>query len=149
MRGGDEAMLCGLLHDIGKLMMLQYDYALYRRVAEEAAEQDPLKLEQELYGYTHAQIGALVAKRWHLPEEIVYVIHNHHNAGMVDKHLFIVRLVDVASELAKANSGGMVIDAECKLASYESVIALQLSFSQLQDAATSALTKLGTMRDLV
>lgn len=145
MRGGDEAFLCGLLHDIGKLLMLRHDEKLYAQTREAPAEGETLELEKELFGYNHAQIGALVTKRWGLPEEISHAIYSHHQPSEAAQHVYMARLVDVGSQLAHAGEDGDLTAHEAGLSSSESVIALRLTWPQLVDAWTNSESKLGEM----
>ena len=69
----------GLLHDIGKLTMLQYDVDLYKKVIE-LIENENLKdveAEKEIYGVNHNEVGAGIAKMWNLPKEPSDVIKYH------------------------------------------------------------------------
>jgi putative nucleotidyltransferase with HDIG domain len=77
----DEAFVGGLVHDIGKLLMLfqaEKEYGeVMRTVYAGAAE--PLEAEQDAFGFDHTEIGALVLEKWRLPEELVEAIGCHHN----------------------------------------------------------------------
>jgi putative nucleotidyltransferase with HDIG domain len=145
MRGSDEAFLCGLLHDIGKLVMLKHHEELYARLDEVVNEEESLMLEQELYGYTHAQVGALITKHWGLPEEIGYAIYSHHQPSEARQHQFMARLVDVANQLAHAGENGELTEEKEILDLSESVVALQLTVPQLYEAWNKAETKIGEM----
>lgn len=81
--GGEEAFLCGLLHDIGKLLFLRHDPALYRIKSQEEEIDDYELIEREIstYGFSHAQLGWLAAGQWDLPVNICEVIACHHYAG--------------------------------------------------------------------
>lgn len=147
MLGGDEAFLCGLLHDIGKLVMFRHDEGIFAQVNEMADEQQSLSMEQELYGYTHAQVGALICKRWGLPEEISYAVYSHHQPGEASQHVYMARLVDVANQLAHAAEEGELEAHEEYLSLSESVIALRLTFPQLQEAWGKAEAKLDEMME--
>lgn len=133
MRGAEETFLCGLLHDIGKLLLLRHDAELYAEVASEVNDQKRAILEQDVYGCTHAQIGALAARRWNLPDTVSHVINNHHIPSEAGQAVFITRAIAVADELAYA--GGVPDDPEAKekfLAS-ESVSSLRLNEDQLRE----------------
>lgn len=71
----DEAFLCGLLHDIGKLIVLKlaHDYEKQHRtkVAPEIVE---LAMVER-----HAAMGALALRRWKLPESLDEPIMFHHD----------------------------------------------------------------------
>lgn len=76
----DEAYVCGLLHDLGEIVLidnLREPYVMMWRLA--LAENVPLHvLEQRSFGFTHAMIGGRVATRWGLPEQVVHAITYHH-----------------------------------------------------------------------
>ncbi len=133
MRGGEEAFLCGLLHDIGKLLLLRHDAQLYAQVAECDDEQEMLQREQTIYGYTHAQIGALVAKRWNLPEEVSHAIYYHHQPSSAGQAMLTASTVDVADAVSNRAGIGLRRTSEGNLSETESVIALRLSEEQLQE----------------
>jgi HD-like signal output (HDOD) protein len=70
----------GLLHDIGKLVMASADPREYRMVENIAfaAEADQCAVEAEIFGCTHAEIGAYLLGLWGLPEHIVEAVAWHH-----------------------------------------------------------------------
>src|SRR5689334_19523919 len=100
LRGLEEGFLCGLLHDIGRLMLLRHDPTSYKQLLEVADEQELLTAEAEMYGYTHAQIGALAAKRWNLPDELSHTIFHHHNPGQAVTGILMARVVDLADSIS-------------------------------------------------
>ena len=76
----EEMYSCGLLHDFGKLIMIQSgddDYAAL--VVEYAHQPDVMHLkERELYGFDHAVLGAHMFSEWKIPEPLPRVIALHH-----------------------------------------------------------------------
>ena len=145
LRSSDEAFLCGLLHDIGKLLMMRHDEKLFMQVNEIRHEAQSLESEKELFGYTHAQLGALMTKRWGLPEEIGFAIYSHHQPSEANQHVYMARLVDVGNQLAHAATEGDLEAHEEMLSSAESVIALKFTWPQLQEAWARAASKMGEM----
>jgi HD-like signal output (HDOD) protein len=79
----DEMYICGLLHDIGQVVLVDNLEDDYLRLVE-TARQDRRTLcaveEQEL-GTTHAEIGALVAASWGFPASVEMAIRFHHAPG--------------------------------------------------------------------
>jgi putative nucleotidyltransferase with HDIG domain len=132
MRGVEEAFLCGLLHDIGKLLLLRYDQKLFAPTLEIEDEQQLLECERATYGYTHAQVGGLVARRWGLPEEVYYTILNHHQPGEAGQSMVMARVVDVADGMANGSGRGVRPAAARDLALTESAIALDLTEEKIQ-----------------
>jgi putative nucleotidyltransferase with HDIG domain len=132
LRGTDQGFICGLLHDIGKLLLLRYDLDAYQQLVSNVEETDFLAAEVAMFGYTHAQVGALVAKRWNLPDAICSAIYHHHQPGQNAQSMAMARVIEVADELANKAGVGFRAAVEGDLAASESAIALQLSAPQLE-----------------
>lgn len=76
----DEAFLLGLLHDLGKLILMRQvakDYSKLVGLTKEG--RTFVDVEQEHLGFTHALIGALVAKKWNFSLETCQIILHHHD----------------------------------------------------------------------
>lgn len=76
----DHALVAGLLHDAGKLVLAvncptQYVEAL-RRAREEGIECPDA--ERDVLGGTHAQVGAYLLGLWGLPDPVVEAVAFHH-----------------------------------------------------------------------
>jgi len=71
----EEAFLCGLLHDIGKLVILKraHEYRRQHPGALSDGEVDCTLARQ------HPAAGALVVQRWKLPEGLAAPILHHHD----------------------------------------------------------------------
>ena len=81
-RGGtepEEAFTAALLQDIALPVLLREWFELYREVYEDWEKgRAPLhKLEEERLGWTHAEAGAWIARRWRLPEVLACSIALH------------------------------------------------------------------------
>ena len=76
----EDYYTCGLLHDVGKVILLEglgEDYFEILRHAR--ASQHALHLSEEAtLGFTHVHVGSLLAARWKLPEPIATAIQFHH-----------------------------------------------------------------------
>lgn len=70
----------GLLHDVGKIVLNEYVATEYAQIAALVANEQLTFFEAEgrVLGFTHAEVGALVAERWGLPRPIVDGIRYHH-----------------------------------------------------------------------
>ncbi len=67
----DEAFLCGLLGDIGLLVMAECMDGELERVLERSGGAWPtLELEREMLGFDHAELGMAVLRSWGLPARI-------------------------------------------------------------------------------
>lgn len=76
----DDALLAGLLHNIGELVLVANLPEEYVAVRERAAhgEVDVLEAERQVFGATHAEIGAYLLGLWALPDPIVEAVAFHH-----------------------------------------------------------------------
>jgi len=76
-----SASLFGMLHDIGKLVILHIEdedklKQLHESIAQGTAS---LKAEWEILGYTHIDAGMMLALHWKLPRSIHHFIYFHHH----------------------------------------------------------------------
>jgi HD-like signal output (HDOD) protein len=78
----EESFTIGLLHDVGKILLLAEMPEEYRRVVErtEGSRHSYRELEMEFAGCTHDQIGAYLMAIWGLPESIVHGVGCHHDS---------------------------------------------------------------------
>ncbi len=77
---GDDAYLCGILHDLGIIIEEQIDQDSFFQVWQECDSEGRLPLLEKKYlGTRHPQIGYLLTEDWQMPEELLEAIRNHHN----------------------------------------------------------------------
>ncbi len=76
----DHAFLAGLLHDTGKLILAVNLPGEYREVLSlsEAGAMSSRDAELQVFGATHAEVGAYLLGIWGLPEAIVEAVAFHH-----------------------------------------------------------------------
>ncbi|GAX59515.1 signal transduction protein [Candidatus Scalindua japonica] len=87
----EEAMVAGLLHDIGKLLMLTIpDH--YKQIQTFKGDMgcDDLTAEHEVLNTSHAEMGAYLLGLWGLPIGIVESIAFHHHPSRLIGHEFDV-----------------------------------------------------------
>lgn len=110
------AYTSGLLHDIGKLVLVNYfpdDYApvLDKVEAEESFLYDA---EMEVLGFTHCDISEWLCSRWNFPEKLIDLIVSHHaplfSGDEIEAENMVVRLADmVCNRLEIGNSGNTML----------------------------------------
>lgn len=75
----EEAFICGILHDIGKLVLTQKlsgEYALVRQSIEVGEDWCPHEKEQ--FGFTHVDVGVVLLEKWNFPRALVEAVGMHH-----------------------------------------------------------------------
>jgi putative nucleotidyltransferase with HDIG domain len=77
----EEAFTCGLLHDVGKLILNEIDPPMLIEIVKQAAARkcSYITIERELDIPTHAFIGEVIATKWGLPQIIRQAIRYHHH----------------------------------------------------------------------
>ena len=79
----DQAFTAGLLHDVGKLLLVAQFADGYREVLRQAREQPrPVyQIEADGLQVTHAEIGGCLLGLWGLPPRLVEAVTLHHTPG--------------------------------------------------------------------
>ena len=77
----EDAFTAGVLHDIGRLVLNQYEPEAFGRAVWIAINDGvPLNVaEEQVFGYGHAELGAQLAQRWNFPEELCEAIAGHND----------------------------------------------------------------------
>ncbi|MDQ8187631.1 HDOD domain-containing protein [Pelagicoccus sp. SDUM812002] len=79
-KAGEEAYTAGLMHDIGKLILLDavpQEFAEARKLANETSISQA-EAETQIIGCNHAEIGAYVLARWGMPTSLTEAVALHH-----------------------------------------------------------------------
>ncbi len=84
----EEVFLAGLLHDIGKVVLNNNVPDKFSMVMEEVYNTGCTftEMEKDVFGFTHAEVGRLVVKKWNLSQELEEVIRFHHEPERADKN---------------------------------------------------------------
>ncbi len=99
----ENEFIGGLLHDIGKLAMIQYNSNDYKRVVDLVINgATDLEAEMQVFGATHIEVGTEIAKLWKLPHELTTIITHHHQPSAAPEFkelVAAVRIPDMLSEV--------------------------------------------------
>lgn len=103
----EEAFTAGLLHDIGKLVLMGYLGPEYSHVLNEAATaRRPLhQVEREMLGVDHDDIGRELCNRWKLSDTFQSALSVHKD-GEADALKRIVQTANAASKAAQVGRSG-------------------------------------------
>jgi len=130
--GGDVLLVAGLLQDSGQLVLASRAASRFGIALSTAhARKQPLQeLEVDLFGASHAEIGAYLLGLWGLPQRVVNTVGNHLEPQRVGNRVF-----DAAAALYVANL--LVVDPDVPALDEvpPHTIALDLGFLRLVGVA--------------
>jgi putative nucleotidyltransferase with HDIG domain len=107
----EELFVGGLLHDIGRVVQKQFLAEDFEKLMVNVITTDSLiyKKEKRVIGYTHTEVGMLLAKKWKMTEKIINIIAYHHRpllSTAFAKEAAIVNLADIIIRSLSIGSGG-------------------------------------------
>ncbi|MFH1844449.1 MAG: HDOD domain-containing protein [bacterium] len=133
----EEAFLAGLMHDIGKLVLNHQAAEQFDEIVQIVYNENRMfvETEQELLGFDHTQVGALLVNKWKLSPLMEASIAHHHDPAnfMPDNPLLLY--LDLANNLCKRQGIGFVENAALDLQSCRSNQILQIPSEVLDSIA--------------
>ncbi len=93
-----EVFSAGLLHDIGRVVLLTLDKEKYLQIID---SDDLIIQELDYFGIHHPSIGAEFLRRAYLPESLVYAVRYHHTPSKAEKYKKMVSVVSFAEALSR------------------------------------------------
>lgn len=89
----------GLLHDIGKVVLNEHVGEKFAEIVQRVNDDQVsfTEAEIEVLGYSHEQIGGMIAENWKLPDTIVRCVRYHHSPGELDPPDPLVDVVYLAN----------------------------------------------------
>lgn len=142
----EEAFICGLLHDIGKLVLSQNFAQRYKKVEEKVVKEDfsYREAEGEIFGFDHAQVGALLVKKWNFSQELEKVIEFHHEPSKAKGIVELAAITNFSDKLCNKLGIGFKKDASIVLEELESAVILNLQppkIAELENKLMQALAE--------
>lgn len=103
----ESEFIGGLLHDIGKLAMIQSDISKYTKVIDlvDFKGLSDIEAENEVFEFNHIDVGSAITKKWKLPSDLSDIICFHsvtHDNAITNRMIAIVRTADILCELLGA-----------------------------------------------
>lgn len=98
----DIAFMGGLIHDIGKLIMLETfvdDYASQRWMTG-LSDEETLYEELQMFSFTHDMLGGQLLKKWFFPENLIAAVAYHHRPAEAAKEKAFAHVIQLADFLS-------------------------------------------------
>lgn len=143
----EEAFTCGLLHDMGKMVMLQNQSRRYQEILNKVycGNETFSKAELRVFGFSHAQVGALLALKWRFPPQLVEAILCHHGFTEAPEFRRLAAIASLADSLMIALEIGFQKDKSLNPEEEESAKYLKLSGSVLDKLAAEVRAMVPTL----
>jgi len=107
-----DAFTAGLLHDVGKLLILKVIEVLRRSKSVSVQPSESFMLE--VINFLHTEQGWQLSQRWNLPEAYSHVIRAHHDPELNTGDTLLI-LVRLANKACNKMGIGLKSDAEISL----------------------------------
>lgn len=144
---GQSAASAGLLHDIGRLVLIQSGEQgkEYARQCKGQPEEVWLEEEQRIFGAGHAEVGGALLGVWGLPHDLVEAVAYHHNPDpLCSSEMSAAIAVHIAQAIVRQEQSRLAAPSQVSSAAPISEAALALvessALQQLTSAAQSALS---------
>ncbi len=111
----ENAFLAGMLHDVGKLLLLDHPryYNRVLRPLSESSEKVFSEAEYATFGTSHAEIGAYLLGLWGLSDQVVEAVACHHRPTQLNfESSVVLRATHLANALLCMAAGeAFIIDS--------------------------------------
>jgi len=116
--GVDQAYTCALLHDVGKIALDRSRQALFVAIMELTRTRHVRYsvIENQIFAFSHGQIGAALAARWNYPPALCEAIAFHHTPRAAEMNPKLTAAVCLANEVAHFLEDAPASDEEGALA---------------------------------
>lgn len=110
----EQAFLFGVIHDIGKIVLINHCLKdmeeVVRLIGAGGLSQE--EAENQVFGFTHQKIGALLIREWKFPDSMITGVKHHQDLppevkGYDQDTGHLVQTLCVANQLAKALALGI------------------------------------------
>ncbi|WP_237671771.1 HDOD domain-containing protein [Syntrophus gentianae] len=135
MKNTEDASVGGLLHDLGKVILLLQFPQDYKLVLEATDQKGMLifNAEKAHFSETHAAVGLWLAEKWKFPKNLTDVIAYHHKPQLAKNAPVDTAIVHLADILVRTMGFGYAGDAFVPAVSPASFEQLNLSEEEIRE----------------
>jgi HD-like signal output (HDOD) protein len=106
----DEGYICGLLHDVGKLLIAQNAPGQMAFIHSMSPNGElAYQSETELLGFNHAELSGWLCREWDMPESVGQAVTHHHTpeALLGTDHYLLAAILATANTLANLSASNL------------------------------------------
>lgn len=137
-----EAFMCGVLHDIGRLLFAKTSPERYERFCDDGQSVIDLDKEAQWFGADHQRLGQALAQKWNFPAKFVNAIGFHHSpddAPDFSALLAAIHIADITCHGLNLGRSGNQFVSSFSPASWEK---LGLNEDKFENAVRKALREI-------
>ncbi len=98
----EEALIVGLLADVGIMYLVQHYPDDYKEVVNKVSKGAVLSdAEREIIGMDHCELGYHLTQSWYLPTSIMDAIRNHHEVYSIENKKNLSNIIKLAALLTR------------------------------------------------
>lgn len=139
----EEVFIAALLHDIGKLVMMQKMTESYHEIVSRVQDdqREFYEVESQVLGFSHDQVARLLLETWSFPESITASVCGHHQLPPFDEGAPVpaAYLINLGNYLAKGFGAGFQDPVPEHPDELESARALGLDASTIEEITAEAI----------
>ncbi|PCI22721.1 MAG: signal transduction protein [Piscirickettsiaceae bacterium] len=130
----ERLFIMGLLHDVGHLLMYHH---LPKKSADvlmrtQGEPQMVADVEQEVFGYDHAQVGARLLKSWRLSDNIIEAVNNHHNPTDTGDAVIEANITYLANQMTTVFEHGMSVSSLMDEVDFKNLAINEISMEDME-----------------
>ncbi len=125
----EECFCAGLIHDIGRIVLDQFFHENFLKAIKKSMDGKItlLQAEQDIFGFSHMDVGDWLTSRWELPQDIRIPIVFHHTPGKTEYAREITTLVHLADNLCYDT--GYILPGIDTKPTLDTILVAQLGFT--------------------
>jgi putative nucleotidyltransferase with HDIG domain len=149
LKNTEDVSVAGLLHDLGKVILLLQFPQDYKVVMETTEKKGMLIFDAEKahFSETHAAVGLWLAEKWQFPKHLSDVIAFHHKPALAKNAPVETAIVHLADILVRAVGFGYAGDAFVPAVAPASFEQLNLSEEEIREVLRNIESMRGTGDD--
>jgi HD-like signal output (HDOD) protein len=130
----EEAFLAGLMHDVGKTALFLRAPVVMQEIMQEVYNGgvDFFNMEQQRLGFTHADVGGIIADKWRFTNDIENAIANHHQPDQAWSDRELTQIVGMANSICHKLEIGPTRKPDLDLSETESAKILGLTPASIE-----------------